>query len=531
MAHPKRVVVYARLSVAREESVSIRRQVESAQKYAEAQGWTVIGEPHIDDGVSATLNRPEDRLGWQRLLASSDHFDAVLVWKIDRLSRKALDFLHADQALQDRGAGLVSVTEQIDMTTAQGRAFAVMLSVFAEMEAEAIRGRVKASRDYLVKAGRVVGGTIPYGWHSVANPRGHGLVLTIDPERTQYVRGMTERALNGDSIYSICKWLNEVSAPLPRASQGARKHAGWSHSTVDRLLRNPVLAGMTPYQPGRGRHDTVDPWAILRGNDGLPVVDDVVAIISVDERRRLLTALDNRGTPQARPRASKGATSPLLSGLMTCGHCSRTMHRGTTQKRPSLSCPACHQTISRNQLDSHMAQRLLDERGAVPLWETTNLTVDNSTDLATIEEAIGQITREMEQDVADMDALLERLGGLKELRAKARLDQPSQRIWRITGRSVREAWQKANSEEARREVLLGQVDQATVVRGKVGRILDPLRVIITWKEIPEGMPLPDGTLVGQHVAAPLGTGRVGNPIVLMPDGSHHVLTGDPGIKH
>ncbi len=40
----------------------------------------------------------------------------------------------------------------------QGRAFAVMLAVFGEMEAEAIRARVRAARTHLVKSGRFAGG-------------------------------------------------------------------------------------------------------------------------------------------------------------------------------------------------------------------------------------------------------------------------------------------------------------------------------------------------------------------------------------
>jgi site-specific DNA recombinase len=133
----RRCVLYARLSVTKEESVSIARQLESCRRYAEARGWQVVGE-FIDDGVSATVNRPEDRKGWAALL-SADGFDAVVIWKVDRLARRVLDFLHADETLQQRGAGLVAVDDPIDMTSPQGRAFAVMLAVFGEMEAEAIR--------------------------------------------------------------------------------------------------------------------------------------------------------------------------------------------------------------------------------------------------------------------------------------------------------------------------------------------------------------------------------------------------------
>lgn len=61
----RRCVLYARLSVAKEESVSIARQLQSCRRYAEACGWQVVGE-FVDDGVSATANRPEDRKGGQR---------------------------------------------------------------------------------------------------------------------------------------------------------------------------------------------------------------------------------------------------------------------------------------------------------------------------------------------------------------------------------------------------------------------------------------------------------------------------------
>ena len=64
-------MLYARLSVTKEESVSIERQLESTRKYAEGRGWEVVGE-FVDDGVSATANRPEDRRGWNALLEEAD---------------------------------------------------------------------------------------------------------------------------------------------------------------------------------------------------------------------------------------------------------------------------------------------------------------------------------------------------------------------------------------------------------------------------------------------------------------------------
>lgn len=490
----RRCAIYARISVStttvttdptEKNSGSVERQVEAARQYAAARGWQVVAV-YIDDGISATHNKPEDRAGWRALLDSPETYDAVLVWKIDRLARRVLDFLHADEALQQRGAGIVAVEDPVDMTTAQGRAFATLLAVFGEMEAEAIRARVKAARTHLIKAGRVVGGTVPYGWRSVENPDGPGFVLTQDPDRIGYVREMAERALKGATVYSIVKWLDAEGAPLPKASQKTRKAEGWSYGTVERLLRSPVLAGMTPYQPGRQRHEERDPTAVLRDENGLPVVDESVAILTLSEHRRLVALLDDRDHPRAQPRAGRGVTSPLLAGLVVCGHCdAQPMHRGTTQGRPSLSCPKCGQTISRNQLDPHVAARLLDERGSDSLVDITEEVDDNADALAEIEAAIQDTSAQMTRDDADVASLLERLSSLKDMRTQARQAGPRVVRFRWSDTSVREAWEACQDDTERREVLAGQVETIAVVRGKVGRYLDPSRVFIQWRTFDE----------------------------------------------
>lgn len=230
----RRCVLYARLSVTKEEFVSIARQLQSCRRYAEARGWEVVGE-FVDDGVSATANRPEERLGWKALLAAHD-FDAVIIWKVGRLARRVLDFLHADETLQKRVAGLVAVEDPIDMTSPQGRAFAVMLAVFGEMEAEAIRARVRAARAQILKECRRPGGGIPYGYQSVPNPDGPGRVLVKDDEGIGWLSDAVTKALSGETVNAIATWLTHSGARFPRATlsgrRGARRGTGrpWTTS-------------------------------------------------------------------------------------------------------------------------------------------------------------------------------------------------------------------------------------------------------------------------------------------------------------
>lgn len=318
----RRCVLYARLSVTKEVSVSIERQLQSCRKYAEARGWEVMGA-FVDDGVSATANRPEERRGWTSLLVSGD-FDAVVIWKVDRLARRVLDFLHADETLQMRGAGLVAVEDPIDMTSPQGRAFAVMLAVFGEMEAEAIRARVRAARAQLLKDGRWPGGGIPYGYRSIANPAGPGRVLVKDPVRSPWLAEAVEIALEGGTVNAIATWLTKNGAPLPcrQTDPQAARTPPWNRQTVDGLLRNPVLAGMTPHNPGRPKSaKRANPFAVVRDENGDPIVNDSLAIISTEEFAALQDMLDSRTSPQARKRSERQSTSPFLSRVARCDDC------------------------------------------------------------------------------------------------------------------------------------------------------------------------------------------------------------------
>jgi site-specific DNA recombinase len=413
----RRCVLYARLSVTKEESVSIVRQLDSCRSYARARGWEIVGE-FVDDGVSATANRPEERRGWTSLLAARD-FDAVIIWKVDRLARRVLDFLHADETLQTRGAGLIAVEDPIDMTSPQGRAFAVMLAVFGEMEAEAIRARVRAARAQLLKEGRWPGGGIPYGYQSVANPDGPGRVLVQDSERVSWLANAVAKALRGETVNAIATWLTDAGAPLPGRPRQPGRGLDWNRQTVDGLLRNPVLAGMTPHNPGRAKSaKRVDPFAVVRDEHGHPVVNESLAVIGVEDFAALQHMLDARSAPQTRKHGERQQTSAFLSRVVRCADCEVYLCRGTNQKRPVLYCPTCRQTIGRTALDPYLEERLLTERGGA---------------------FVGGIT-------------------------------------------IGEAWARAgNDEKARRAVLVSQLASLRIRRGVVGRYFDEDRILLSWQ--------------------------------------------------
>ncbi|WP_420451558.1 recombinase family protein [Ilumatobacter sp.] len=500
----RRAVIYARLSVSSDESVSIERQVEACAKYAESRRWDVVGT-FVDDGVSASKNKPEDRPGWSELLAAPQKYDAVIIWKVDRLARRTLDFLHADEALRARNTGIVAVEDPVDMTTAQGRAFATMLAVFAELEADSISARVQDAQMKLLRSGRTVGGTVPYGWRSVENPNGPGMVLAQDPDHIGYVRGAVERIQRGNSIYSVMQWLNEVGAPTAGVVRAHRRSTPepspgtWSYNTVEGIVRHPILAGLTPFNRNGGLR-THEPYKkrgddVLRGADGLPVVDESLAIMSVADWRAMVAGLDAKDTGRSKPRALRTKTSPLLSGLMWCGEHGTDgvrMHRcASGPKRHGYTCPQCGQTIT--SFENVVVAEFLRRKGGRVRWTPVHRVVEGGAALLPeIEHRLDELDQliRLATNREQRTELQEQQNSLLDLRDAKRAEPSTVSVHVEDAGWFQDDWDAAVGDvEAQRRVLDDAVERIWVRRGGTGRRTEAqilARLTFDWK-IPEDM--------------------------------------------
>lgn len=466
----KRAVIYARLSKESENSISPERQVESAKRYAEARGMEII-DTFVDPNKSAVHYKPEDRPAWKKLLQSEAKFDFVIIWKVDRLARNVLDFLNADQTLAKRGARIVAVEDPVDMSTAQGRAFTTILAVFAEMEAEAIRARVVDARQKLLRDGQVPGGVVPYGWKSVPNPDGKGYVLAKDDERITYVEKMVERTFAGYPIYSTVRWLNDNGVPNPNR----KRPAPWRQATVERILRHPILAGMTPDNSGnltkvRGPNVRRDEKA-----GGLEIVDESIAIMTPGRWRAMLKLLDERDSPQSRPRAMKAKTSGLLSGLLFCAEDGHRMWRGTTQGREGYKCPVCQQTITnfeRVVIDHFLAQKG-DWTDPIREFIVDEVYEGGAARIPAIENRMEEIAAALQEtdDEGEADELYSQMAWLRTERKKARAQPENvKEVLRYPDvGTYRERWAEATDDMERRAVLDDALSGIVVQRGGMGR--------------------------------------------------------------
>lgn len=68
-------------------------------------------------------------------------YDAVIVYKLDRFARSSAELILDVSELVKKGIGFISISENLDFTTASGKLHFQILSAFAEFERELIRER------------------------------------------------------------------------------------------------------------------------------------------------------------------------------------------------------------------------------------------------------------------------------------------------------------------------------------------------------------------------------------------------------
>lgn len=126
------LIGYARVST---EDQNLNLQHDALKKYGVEEGR--IYEEHVS---AAKAKRPE-LVGCLRSLREGD---ALVVWKLDRLARSLPDLIRIATNLNERKVGLVSLTEQIDTTTAGGRLIFHVFGAVAQFERDLVSERTKA---------------------------------------------------------------------------------------------------------------------------------------------------------------------------------------------------------------------------------------------------------------------------------------------------------------------------------------------------------------------------------------------------
>ena len=161
-------VIYSRKSKFTGKGESIENQIEMCRQYIAthySQEEADAALVYEDEGFSGgTLERPK----FKKMMSDSQKikFAAIVVYRLDRISRNIGDFAKLIEDLADREIGFISIREQFDTSSPMGRAMMYIASVFSQLERETIAERIRDNMHELSKTGRWLGGTTPTGYES-----------------------------------------------------------------------------------------------------------------------------------------------------------------------------------------------------------------------------------------------------------------------------------------------------------------------------------------------------------------------------
>lgn len=204
-----RAIGYGRVSTTEQTTgAGLEAQRRAIEDEVERRGWQLAGF-FTDSASGKSLKR---RPGLERALhlIERGEADALMVAKLDRLSRSVMDFAALMERSQRKAWALIALDLGVDSTTPAGEAMANVMATFAQLERRMIGQRTR---------------------EGLAVKKSQGVRLGRPPSLPSDVRRRVRRLhRSGHSLNAIAKKLNSDGVPTAHGGKA------WHASTVRAIL-------------------------------------------------------------------------------------------------------------------------------------------------------------------------------------------------------------------------------------------------------------------------------------------------------
>jgi len=228
-----RAAIYCRVSTEEQarEGFSIGAQKDTLLSFARIKGFDAV-KIYSDEGISGkSVERPM----FQNMLrdAREGLFNVILVWKINRFSRRNMDLLNTVNYLRECGVNLISYSEQFDASTPSGKLMLSMLGSVGEFERDTIVENIKAGMSQRARQGLFNGGRV-LGYDTL------GGKLLINQREAEIIKNIFQLYLSGSGYSSIQSILNNKMLKTKNGRD-------FDINSIKRILQNPLYAGLVAY--------------------------------------------------------------------------------------------------------------------------------------------------------------------------------------------------------------------------------------------------------------------------------------------
>ena len=294
-----RVCIYTRVSTSSQadEGFSLQAQHDRLIEYVKLQGWDLM-RVYTDPGVSAKdLNRP----GVNEMIddLKVGKFDALLVHKLDRLTRNISDLYDLVELVNKQNVKMISLSENIDTSSPMGRMFVYLLGIFAQMFRENLSEEVKKGLSKRAEEG-LRNTFAPYGYE-----RNESGELVIVPEQAELIKEVFSLLINKKwGYHTIAKHLNKKGIPGLR---GGIFHG----STIETILKNHTYTGKNHWK----LKERPESERIIKDGTHEPIIDEANFQKAQDIIRR-----------RSRKEMSRSSYDYPFSAIIRCGKCGGPYH-------------------------------------------------------------------------------------------------------------------------------------------------------------------------------------------------------------
>ncbi|WP_227521542.1 recombinase family protein [Bacillus alkalisoli] len=226
----KNVAIYCLVSTEEQasEGYSISAQLQTLRQYVHLYG-SQIAEEYVDEGISG--KDIKGRPAMQSMISDveKDKFQAVLVWKISRLSRNMLDTLVLLDKFEEYDVKFISYSENFDTSSPIGKLVVQLMASIAEMERNTLSENVKLGMTQRAKEGSWNGGVV-FGYDSIEKE------LVVNTKEAELVQLIFTLYAEGNGLKAIANNLN-------KNGHKTKRDRFFSINGIATILDNPIYVG------------------------------------------------------------------------------------------------------------------------------------------------------------------------------------------------------------------------------------------------------------------------------------------------
>ena len=390
----KKVVAYIRVSTEEqaEHGYSIDVQKQVLEDYARGHDLDVI-ETFVESQSAFKPGRSEFAR-MVELLKKSKSIGAVLVYKIDRISRNLHDYA---MLVEEMGVEIISATEQLP-SNATGRLMGDMQAAFSRYFSAQLSDRVSEAMAAKARKG-IYPSYAPTGYINNSETR----TIEVDPKRADLVGQVFVKYDETDmTVKEVATWARKQGLTTRRGGK-------LSKSAVHKMLENPIYHGV-----------------IRWGETTAPGIHEPLITKALFDR--VQDKLHGRG----KGRRANSQVFPFR-GILTCGYCGCKI----TASRIKGRYIYYHCTNGRGKCEQpHIRQEKLSDL-LVSVVDDVRIPEDVVKEL--MEAIRGGEKKRREHLATKLEALTAKMGSVQKTRGKAYID-------RLNGGLREERWRRLDDE-------------------------------------------------------------------------------------